>query len=191
MSEIDTTSEYSYESIWREPDEDEIKLVSRSVKAVYEEKRPLMRAAIFAIAFCTMIFLLIIIWGGINDQTEVWLAFMALPVVISVFYLVVTYPRLSFKLRKSENGKFLVTDTRVIAREQNEVRYRGGRNYSYNIKVNVVLSREGGEADYRTFIISASEYRRTSIGDSGILVRYDMNLDGRPFLFIDHYLSGR
>ncbi|MBP5331731.1 MAG: hypothetical protein J6Y89_07765 [Lachnospiraceae bacterium] len=190
MSEIDTTSEYSYEGIWREPDGDEIKLVSRSVKAVYEEKRPLIRAAIFAAAFFTMIFFLIIIWGGINDQTEVWLAFMALPVVISVFYLVVTYPRLSFKLRNSENGRFLVTDTRVIAREQNEVRYRGGRNYSYNIKVNVVLSREGGENDYRTFIISASDYRRTSIGDPGILVRYDTELDGRPFLSVDHYLAG-
>lgn len=184
-------SEESYESMWRKPNAKEVKLVSRQVHIDADYHKSLIKIATIALVFFSVVSIVVFFFlGGINNENESWFATASIFIVVCSVYLVFILPKFIIKPRWTDSGRFVVTDTYVISKEKHKNRSRSGDTvYSYLIKVKVVASNRGGDNDYRTYRVDSFDYNYASVGSPGIIVRYDVKLDGRPFMWMDHYLT--
>lgn len=183
-------SEESYESMWRKPDNEEIKFVSGLVHINADYHKSTIKISIITVVFLSVVSIAVfILGGGINKENESWFVIALLFILPAVVYLCIIFPKLILKPKWTDEGHFVVTDTSVVSKEIYKARTSGGTTYTYYIKVKVIASNQGNDNDYRMYRIDSFDYNKASVGSPGIIVRYDTKLDGRPFMWMDHYLT--
>lgn len=194
MNNVDCESiNDTYESLWRSPNDEEIEYVSGLVQIDADYHKPLIKIAAAVIIILSVISaILIIVSRGNYSDALTGLLLFAVCIVFCTVYLCVMTPRVRFKPKWANEGRFVVADTRVVSKEIYEGRTKSGNKIcSYYLKVKLVDSSQGGDNDYRTYRVDSFDYRCASVGSPGIIVRYDTNLDGRPFMWMEHYLKKR
>ena len=172
-------------TVWRKPNSSEIELVSRAVHHTDSKVLRTCRIMLCAITFLVLLSILLIVFN--HGYNLLYLFYLGIGILACLVYIILKMPKCLCRLKNSGNGNFLVCDTRVVSKNASHRQHKGMMIHTYTLEVKMIHSQKGGDQDKRTFKVDQFDYEHSPVGGKGIIVRYDVNLDLKPFFSPDYY----
>ena len=175
---------------WRKPTDEELEVVRRNTKIFAEYYMGMAKSvgicvaiALGVMAYCVYF---LIRYGG----TEALAAVIVLAVIDLCFLISILRKRSKarFVLKSSNEGTVWVRDV-VVVDKQCFTSRRNQYNETYYIDAHIDNFNGSYEDSNRSYSVSAYIYSILHKGDRFIDVRYDPELDGEPYLIIEHLWS--
>ena len=176
-------------TVWRKPSNSEIELVSRTVQHKDSKVLRTCRMMLCAITLLVLLSILLIVFnhGIYHGYNLLYLFCLGIGILSCLVYIILKMPKCLCRLKNTDTGNFLVCDTKVVSKNSTHRQHKGMMIHTYTLEVKMIHSQKGGDQDKRTFKVDQFDYEHSPVGGKGIIVRYDVNLDLKPFFSPDYY----
>ena len=175
---------------WRKPTDEELEVVRRNTKIFaefYVSKAKTAGLLLMISAVFTVYFLYHLVKAGNTAVLSAIITF-ALIHLCFMLYIFRQKRKARFILKSSNEGTVWVRDVVVVDKRCFTSR-RNQHNETYYIDAHIDNFNGSYEDSNRSYSVSAYIYSILNKGDRFIDVRYDPELDGEPYLIIEHLWS--